>query len=465
MENTPTSVLTTEPGDTEASGSGSTAQRWALAAALVALVAVMAFVAWNVLSTASGDGADSPEAAVEALVAAIEASDLEAAIDALVPGERDAARGVVGDALGEASRIGLLSSGIDMAAVPGFEFEVHDLSLTSTSAGDDVAAVHVRGTLITTIFGGELPLGPAVGGILPVGLAEIPSPPPTDVDLQLSTVRRDGRWYVSVGHTIAEVQRTENGWPVPDPNSMISPIGFSSPEAAAEALLERLSPLDSEGLIAMLNPGEAEAAHRYISNYRPIISEWEANNEFTVDDIEYRIEVDGDFADIKIDVLAMSTTITNSWDGSTYSSSVRFHEGCITIKDSHPDVDEDSSAPDPVLAPAVPGITHNDDGSVTVCPTDASPMGPLASGFLTGTYPPTVGLAQHQGQWYVSPVRTIANDILGTFRSVPDGEGARLFERLLTNEALSTMEYSSAPELVPPSSPTTTVAVGDISEE
>lgn len=464
MDHPPVSGLSTESADLDASydsSSQSAGSRWVLAGALVALVAVVGFVAWNMLSSASSGGADSPEAAVEALVAGFEASDLDAVLDSLVPGERDVARDALNDMLFEFGRIDLLADDIDLAAIPGFDIEVLDLLVTSTPVGDDVAWVTVSGTLRATIFGADLPLGPALAdGVLPVSLGEIPSPPPTPIDLSLAAQRHDGRWYVSLGYTLAEIQRNESGWPVPDPNAGITPQGSDSPEAAVQALLAAHTPFDPAALIAQLNPGEASAAHRHAANFLPQAEASAAEWDFSIDDVEYRIDVDGDRADVHIDLLVMTTTTEIPWDGTVISSTIRYEDGCVNVKDSRsgPAANGDfdlGMQTDDYLAP---GATREADGSVTMCPDDAQyGFNPLPSFLGPGLEPPLIGLVRYENAWYISPTRSVIAQTLKDLRAVPDGGGRALIEQSLNPYGAGPMD--SGWSTVGPEGPTESTSI------
>ena len=84
----------------------------------------------------------------------------------------------------------------------------------------------------------------------------------------LATVARDGRWYVSLGFTVAEYARLANGAEFPPP-AAIERVGSESPEAATVAFYERLAALDLEGAIAMMAPGEGDALLRYSPLFLP----------------------------------------------------------------------------------------------------------------------------------------------------------------------------------------------------
>ena len=410
--------------------------RLAVGGAIAVLVAVVGFIAVSQFSTASG--ADSPEAAVQALADAINDEDLDAVTEALVPGERDALADPIDDLLAELGRIGILTTGIDTSTIPGLDLEIIDLSMLPTSIADDLATVRVTGTLRATFFGRELPFGQALietSGDTGLDLDNIPSPPPTPLDITLATVRRDGSWYVSIAYTIAELQRTETGWPLPDPSQALEPQGAESPEAFVEAFVAAAEGLDIASLIAQLNPGEAEAAHRYAPSFLlNNASSWaEGNTTIEISDLEYRIDVDGDWADVHIDTMTMVTTQDDEWMG-VMTLTTRYADGCVNSHATYEDMDESDQYDDGYEPFLPPGYTLEDDGSLTVCPVDGSPsgtLGILGAGLLGGgASPPTLGLANHDGRWYLSPTRTIANQLLTALRQTDDGAGAELIRSM-----------------------------------
>lgn len=402
--------------------------RLATGGAIAALVAVVGFIAVTQIGSAS-DGADSPEAAVQALADAVNAEDLDAVRAALTPGERDALADPIRDLLGELGRVDILSDNIDTTAIPGLDLELIDLSMAPTSIADDLAVVRVTGTLRATFFGRELPLGQALietSADTGLDIENVPSPPPAQLELNLATVRQNGGWYVSIAYTIAEIQRTENGWPLPNPAEAIEPQGAESPDALIEAFVSAAEGLDVAALIAQLNPGEAEAAQRYAPNYleNAASSMAEGNTTIDISDLEYRIEQDGNWADVHIDRMTLVTTNHDGWMGEI-TSTVRYADGCMNTLTTYDDEYESDQYDNGEMGEEwlPPGYTIEDDGSMTICPVAGSPSASI--GLLWGSSaPPTLGLANHDGRWYISPTRTIANQLLASLRQIDDGAGA-----------------------------------------
>ena len=98
-----------------------------IAAAIIGVVALVGAGVFAVTRIAGGDdggGADSPQAAGEALLSAVEAEDALGVIDVLLPGERETLRGPLTDLVSELRRIEVLSDSADLAAVGGIDIEL-----------------------------------------------------------------------------------------------------------------------------------------------------------------------------------------------------------------------------------------------------------------------------------------------------------------------------------------------------
>ena len=136
--------------------------------------------------------------------------------------------------------------------------------------------------------------------------------------VRITTVEQDGRWYVSLWYSVAEVARTGAGLTeVPEQDQAIVPDGGDSPEAAMDQFLERAASLDIEAMISSLDPDEAEALQRYaplfIGEAQGSIDEMlaESGLEVSIEDVEYDVTVDGDRATI----LPTSFTVSATVDG------------------------------------------------------------------------------------------------------------------------------------------------------
>lgn len=228
------------------------------------------FALTTIAATGGHDGgASSPEAAVEAFVDALEQRDVLGALDVLDPAESGILVDVVRRAADEGARIGLLSDDVDLSQVSGVSLSVDGLVLRSELVATDLAVVVLDGGIVdlgfdpaTLPFGGELRSRTSDAG---------PGGGTTDLaqeNYQLATIKRSGRWYVSIGFSIAEAARRGAGLDYPT-ELAATPEGFASPVAAATAFWERLAGFDVRGAVAMAAPGEGDALARYASLWLP----------------------------------------------------------------------------------------------------------------------------------------------------------------------------------------------------
>ncbi len=258
------------------------------------------FALTTIAATGGHDGgASTPEAAVEAFVDALEDRDVLGALDLLDPAESDALVDVVRRSADEAVRVGLLSDDADLSDVAGASLGVEGLVLTTELIATDLAVVHlsegvvdVRFDMAALPFGDELRSRTAEGGVIgePTDLAE--------EDLNIATVRRSGRWYVSVGFSIAEAARRGAGVEYPV-EAAAAPEGFGSPVAAATAFWERLAGFDIRGAVAMAAPGEGDALARYASLWLPsaeraLADARSSGTSVTISGLEFDVQGDGD---------------------------------------------------------------------------------------------------------------------------------------------------------------------------
>jgi hypothetical protein len=220
----------------------------------------------------SPGGADSPEEAVRAFADALEREDVLGMIEVALPEELSALRAVLDDATREVERVGILDESFSLSAVEGIDVRLPGLTFTTENLDTDLAVVTATGgTADATFDPALLPLGSIVREVIGDELATSELSRPlsgTDPSVMLATVARDGRWYVSLGFTVAEYARAAAGADFPLPVT-IDRVGHESPEAAALGFYERLAALDLEGAMAMLAPGEGDALLRYSPLFLP----------------------------------------------------------------------------------------------------------------------------------------------------------------------------------------------------
>ena len=234
-------------------------RRMGVVAAVTALVGAGSFTTYSFLAAGRDGGAATPEEAVTNFVSAAEHEDVLGMIDVTLPEEVGVLRDAVTSVTSDATRLQLLSDSFDPAAVTGIDISVDDLTLDTNYLEGGLAVVTAKtGTLNVSFDPQAFPFGSTVRELL-VASAQAHR---TSTDLaaagtqpSLMTVQRDGRWYVSVEYTLAEYIRQSTGLEMPAP-LVRSPIGFDSPEAAANGFYDRLAALDLQGVLDTFAPGE-----------------------------------------------------------------------------------------------------------------------------------------------------------------------------------------------------------------
>jgi hypothetical protein len=232
-----------------------------------------AFGVTQVLASDS-TGFDSSTGAVEAFFSAIDNEDGIGALETLAPGERDPLIFEVQGLASELTRLGLTKK-TDLNAVPGVQLEVNDLELGEPEEiVPGVERVTVEGgSLTSSVKGGEVPIGDVLSDLIEGsgGEVEVEDSSEETEDLAdfpaLVTVKVDGKFHISLFHTIAESARRDmnDGGKPPklDPAKAIAPTGGASPEEAVTLLLNAAGDLDAEAIIALLPPDEMAALQLY----------------------------------------------------------------------------------------------------------------------------------------------------------------------------------------------------------
>jgi hypothetical protein len=246
-------------------------RRFASIAAAVFVVSGGAFAAGHLDAlTGSAGGADTPEAAVEAMFQSLSENDILGVLDQLAPGEREVIRDATVDYVEELTRLGVLSEGVDLAGVPGFEFSSANVTYDVQQANDRVWLVGITGGQLTVGANlAELPLGEMLFERL--DLESAGSPEAITVDLAeavgtdepptVAVIEEDGQYYVSSYYTVAELAASEAGYEMPA--TPIQPAGAASPEEAVRGMIDAGLELDVARLIGLTPPDEMAALYDY----------------------------------------------------------------------------------------------------------------------------------------------------------------------------------------------------------
>lgn len=404
------------PAPTPAKGSSRNKLLGGVAAGAL-VIAAGAFAATQ-LAGADG-GADSPEAAVESLFQAIGEEDLVGMAESVLPGERRTFIDPALEGLGHLQRWGVLDDEFDSSDVSGFDLEVEQLDLRVEPVADDIVNVYASGTMSAEVSGEEIPLGDLVEDEIPEGesMSDLDAPRESADfdDVMMTAVREDGRWYVSGTFTIAEYARMETGADVPDG---IPAIGADSPEEAVDGMIEAIESLQLEEMLGRLNPDEAQALQRYaplfLGDAQAEIDRAVAESglEFSIDDVGYDVVRRDGIAVVQFHSFSVSGSAPEEGE---FEMTVG-EGGCatITIDGETEEVCEEADA-----------------GSIDLTDT---PMGDLEAMFADMD---ELGLvvAERDGQWYVSPVRTYSEMFLAVARVI-DREDIDRFVQVIEDGSL-----------------------------
>jgi hypothetical protein len=228
-------------------------------AAVTALLGAGGFTTYSFLAAGNNGGAATPEEAVTTFVSAIDHSDVLGMIDVTLPEEVGVLRDAIDSTTSDAKRLQLLGNDFDASGIKGLGMSFNDLKLDTNYLDGNLATVTATGGSFTLSFDPKtFPFGSKVRELLTDAQASRHAKDlstATDPPALLMTVQRDGRWYVSLEYTVAEYVRRSAGWDLPDAVTR-APIGFDSPDAAANAFYDRLAALDLRGALDTFAPGE-----------------------------------------------------------------------------------------------------------------------------------------------------------------------------------------------------------------
>lgn len=383
--------------------------KWLVGGAVTAVFAVGAagiFAVSNLARDPQGGSASADELGLD-LLGSIENEDVLGVVDTLLPGERDAFRGPLIDVASELTRLEILSGDFDLSQLAGLdiEFEGETATVRPVAGADDIVNVDLRAAATITLDGADVPIGDLLTDNLPDdALTELRGSRVTtteDLDVTLTAVRGDDRWYFSAFHTIAELARQEFAPGSQVPATGVGADGTDTPEQAVDQLFDRIEALDITGLIRTLNPGEAAALQRYA----PLFLEDaeaaldEVPLEWRITEREVRVEGSGDSRTVFIDTIAIEGTAK----GSPFSASA---EGsCVAASFEGETFEQcgDGLGNADELFDEMPAVSDLVD-TITDAFADIEPVG--------------LELRRHDGLWYVSVTNTVSESFLAVLRAL-----------------------------------------------
>jgi hypothetical protein len=365
----------------------------------VAVVAVL--VAGAVAVTAmTGPPANTPEDAVRGLLTAAGNGDALGVLDHIDPAERAPLTTFLTNGTQDLARLGVLAPGIDLHHVPGVT-ATFTVQAVHTDLRPGLATVEVTGgTVHTHVDPAQLPLGPFVRqhagtALRALGVKDTTSP--LHLDGAIATVRRGDTWYVSLGYTVAEAARRSAKLPLPDPSAAVPAIGASTAEGAVDDFLHAVASLDVQRLIELTPPDEMQALHDYAPLFLPKVKDAVAHAG------------------------AFSVTITSLTLGHAAASDGEL----VSVKSIGIHATVGGKTIDLAPGQKCPTITGGTPADISaLCGSASSGQVPAAWGgalkALQGAKPAVGFIAVEEGgSWYVSPTRTVLDDLEAVLHAVP----------------------------------------------
>ena len=372
-----------------------------------ALLAAGTFAVVSISGNDSDGGASSPEAVGLQLFEALGNEDVLGVIDLLLPGERETFRQPVIDLFDNLRRIEVLDPSASLGKVGGVDFEFSDLQVNTESTGaDDIVKVVVDGSVSSSVDGTKVPIGSLL-------IDEVFDGERPDMTMETQTdevgaatfaaVERDGRWYLSLFYSVAEGGRGDS----PVPASGVQADGADSPDGAVDQLLSALEGQDLAGIIATLDPTEAEALQRYAPLFLDEAQQAFRDAEITwsITDRTYTVEGSGSRRNVDID----SFTFQASSGNDDSSLSLKYADGCASF-----DIDGETTS----TCEADGGQFGALIGDAGIADEEATQnLADAVERAFEGYSPQGIAVHEVDGQWYVSPIRSgfdFYNGILAT---------------------------------------------------
>jgi hypothetical protein len=387
--------------------------KWLVGAAVTAVLALGAagiFAVSSFTGPARG-GADDPSDLGSRLLSAIDDEDVLGVIDVLLPGEREALGDPFVEMVSQLQRLDVLGD-TDLSQLAGFDVRLSDTAVRTRATGvDDIVDIEMSADVSVSVDGTALPIGPLLTERLPDDvLAELRGTQLTQsdrLDLTLTAVQQDGRWYFSLFHTVAEQARADLGADVAIPVAGLAPQGAPSPEAAVDELFDSVESLDLAGLIGVLDPTEAAALQRYA----PLFLD-RAQQEldgvplsWAIVDRSIRVEGSGDRRTAFVDALAIEGTL----DGSPLS--YRFQDGCTSARLGGVEVEQCGQA-----------ATAGGLDDVFADQPEVGRLLEVIRSAFDDIEPIGLELRRRDGEWFVSPLATVDEAVLAGLRALDRDE-------------------------------------------
>ena len=418
------------------SGGGSGRIAW-IAAAIGALVLIGGGAFFALRAAGDDGGAETPEAAITEMFAALSNEDFVEAATLIEPAERRTLIEPTFEILTELQRLGVLADSLDTASVDGIDLEYNDVEFRTTQVTEELFQVFIEGgETVSSFNAADLPLGDVV--LDRVG-DDFLSQSETErglieaSDVPIAVVARDGRWYWSLWYTVGEGIRNQIDEPFPNGRQTLLPRGTDTPEDVLEALMERALDFDLEGVMALIDPEEGAALYDYsplfLQDGQSTLDEafTELRNEgftWALTSIEVNADVDGNDAVLALDSMTANVNGSDT-DPNVIIEPDRYQvQGRVEGEPVTGEISYDGECT--TVAANIAGEEINEQTCLSDGGLDEQEreLLDLFNGDLS------VGLAARQvnGNWYMSPTSTMMNTVLTYLRSIDREQLERLLD-------------------------------------
>lgn len=377
----------------------------------------------------SQSGAASPTEVAEKLVKAIEDSDVLGVIDLMHPGERELLQDVFLDGAKELDRLGVIKKSSKSQSTKLSEFRIENLKLRERCVSDDICNISLSG-FISGDVDGQTPLGEVFRNSSTFDdletvrdlIEEATGSRDTSIrddfeDITFTTIKFKGRWYASIGFTLAELIRDDSSTLENDTGLM--PFGNESPEVAVDEFFRSIEIFDVRGVVKQLDPREFSPAQRYaelfVKSLNRRIQDEISNEEFDWDITKLTTEVvEKSSSTAQVRIKNLSIRLENQ----------DYYEGRTEIE-----IDITHSGDDVRLLVSTGGESEqyrlsdfiNDEISKSIVESDYEEF--LETFMSVTTH-------KREGKWFVSPVSSVFNTVLGILGYLEQDDVRRLLNKL-----------------------------------
>ncbi len=381
----------------------------ALAIGLVAAMGAGAFAVTQLGDTT--DGADSPRAALDQMISAINSSDILGVFEALPPGERSAMLDPIKNLNSELQRIGIVSKDNDLKSFKGAGVKITGIEATTTNLSDSVASVDISKVKWESSFDiSKLPIGDELKKLafkdgVPISSGAKIREGVDGHPIHLMAIKEGGGWHMSMFYSAADGIRRAAKAPNPDFTKSVKVVGGDTPEAAANEMLTAMGAIDIRRLIELMPPDEMRALHDYaplfLDSATKAIGDFKAKTPFevTFTGTEFKSTTTGDQAMVQAKSFAMQAKI------STLDVSIKTDGKCgiVDTKNTKTGETQNYNSCD---------TTKENASTNELTNTVAN----FLSSFNLNDIQAGLMFVQRGGKWFFSPTRTILDDYVSLLK-------------------------------------------------